>query len=949
MNRASKPPPNPSGPPGSTLQRLAARITRRASDTEPYYAALSAVVGLVGRGLDAGQLLEETCSLIAAKTGSAAVYAYTLDVDASRADFAAAIGPAADLIAAMTISTDAGSEHGQGFVGRIARGARTLVVQDWLEERAGYRRIARDLQARGLRSGAAVALLVEGRPRGVLGLVANEPRHYTEELVALIERMAETVATGLDLAWQREETARYQAFYAALVEINEIVARDPTPDFLYGEAARILAGMAGNLVVYVAVPEPDLDALRIAAIDGLPAAQAEHLVGLPLGTRRDARGGLRIAATTFRRGKTLVWPDVTPQDDPSDGRRVVRDLGLRSVAAVPIRRGEQCVAVLALGSRAAAYFQPELIELVERMAASMGFALQAYAHREALRRRALTDALTGLPNRALYADRLEMAINRAQREGREVALALFDLDNFKDINDRLGHEAGDDVIRAAAGRLQRAFRSGDTVARLGGDELAAILPTSDATAHLDAVLDRAIQALSEPLEIAGERVRIQASVGVAIYPRDAAGGEDLLRRADLAMYRAKREGGNGWALFEASLEARLIERHRLREGFAAALEAGDIAFHYQPQVELGTGRVAGVESLARWYHPGDGWVHAAQWVPEVRRDSRLIAELGRRALADAIRRLREWESLAPDLTIAVNIGARHLRSSGFIGDLQAALAPAPELAPRLTLEVADAALSRHYGPMVSALRACRDAGVNVALDDFGTGAASLSRLLGLPVYELKIDGGLIGEMATDLRSFGIVVGAVRASRLIGMTVVAEGIASEEQGRRLIQAGCRYGQGFAIAPAMPAREVSDWVRHWDMPRSWRWAGALAWPAEALYLIASIIFHQSRFRAIKRAAENEAAVAHQRLRRLHEAPCPLESWLGESPRHLLNPRLARLHQRLHELEATSTAAALGQVRTSAQTPLLDELTAYERELDALVDEFGIPAAISSQSEH
>ena len=423
---------------------------------------------------------------------------------------------------------------------------------------------------------------------------------------------------------------------------------------------------------------------------------------------------------------------------------------------------------------------------------------------EQLSRQAFTDPLTGLSNRALFRDRLQHA--GARREA-DVTVLLIDLDDFKDVNDNLGHSAGDELLTTLAGRLRDNVRPGDTLARLGGDEFAVLIEDLDGR-DPGALAERLLHELRQPMPLAGRDIRCTASIGVA--GTDASGGEisgeELLRNADLAMYAAKRQGRNAYALFEPGMYATVLNEAQLRREMETALAEEQFIVHYQPVVDLPTQRLTGVEALVRWRHPDRGLIGPQHFIDHAE-ESGLIVPLGRWVLRQACRQLARWQRDTPaahGLKMNVNLSVRQFQDAGLVDDVREALAETGIDPACITLEITESMLLQDLDAATDTLHALRGLGVRLAIDDFGTGYSSLNYLKRLPVDILKIDRAFITQVAVDDEDKALVDAVVNLGQALRLQTVAEGIETDDQWAALRRLGCDYGQGFLFGrPAEPA--------------------------------------------------------------------------------------------------------------------------------------------------
>ncbi|MFI7602045.1 putative bifunctional diguanylate cyclase/phosphodiesterase [Actinoplanes sp. NPDC049681] len=419
---------------------------------------------------------------------------------------------------------------------------------------------------------------------------------------------------------------------------------------------------------------------------------------------------------------------------------------------------------------------------------------------EQLTRQAFTDSLTGLPNRALFRDRLEQAVARVR--GTDVAVLLIDLDDFKLVNDDLGHSLGDEFLVALATRLRREMRPGDTLARLGGDEFAVLLEDIDEPSAVR-LAERLLRAGRDQVRLGSREVSCSLSIGISGGTRPA---EQLLRDADLAMYAAKRAGRNGYAVFDPSMSRSVLEEAQQRVDMERGLAENQFLVLYQPVVDMRTQQLTGVEALVRWEHPERGLLGPYQFIANAEANG-LIVPLGRWVLRQACAQLARWRRETPaaaDLRVNVNLSARQFQYEGLVDDVAAALADAGIPASSLTLEITESMLMEDVAAAIETLGALRRLGVRLAIDDFGTGYSSLNYLKQLPVDIIKIDRTFVEQVDTDADDVALVDAVVGLGQALRLQTVAEGIETDGQWEMLRRIGCDQGQGYLFGrPGDPA--------------------------------------------------------------------------------------------------------------------------------------------------
>ncbi|MFF1508801.1 putative bifunctional diguanylate cyclase/phosphodiesterase [Streptomyces sp. NPDC058326] len=419
----------------------------------------------------------------------------------------------------------------------------------------------------------------------------------------------------------------------------------------------------------------------------------------------------------------------------------------------------------------------------------------------------LRDPLTGLPNRQWLLERAWTALEEAEGEGARAALVLIDLDRFRSVNDTLGHLAGDRLLLQIAGRLRLALPRGAEAARLGGDEFAVLLPTADSTTSAQRVARHLVAELSSPLDLDGLTLVLEASAGVAVFPDHALDAEGLLRRADVAMYQAKRDR-TGVEVYESKRDSNTPDRLGLLGDLRRALDAAEVELHYQPKVRF-DGQVAGLEALVRWVHPERGKVPPDEFIA-IAESSGLMPHLTEYVLETALAQVARWRAQGLNVPVAVNVSPRDVHTPGFAGAVAARLARHGVPAGALQLEITEHVLLEDPQRAADTLNGLTGHGVKMSLDDFGTGYSSLVHLRRLPVSELKIDRSFVARLAVDTEDAEIVRCTVDLAHSLGLLVVAEGVEDDETWERLRDLGCDAVQGWLVAAAMPPGEATAWL-------------------------------------------------------------------------------------------------------------------------------------------
>jgi diguanylate cyclase (GGDEF)-like protein len=417
---------------------------------------------------------------------------------------------------------------------------------------------------------------------------------------------------------------------------------------------------------------------------------------------------------------------------------------------------------------------------------------------------AMHDSLTGLANRNAFLDHLRRQLGYASRHGKRLAVLFLDLDRFKSINDTLGHPVGDDLLKAVADRLGRSLRQTDLVARLGGDEF--LIALQDVARDHDParVAAKLVSVLAQPCRVGDRDYRVSASIGIAVFPRDGADADVLIRNADTAMYHAKAERGRGFSYYADGMNEIVSERLDLEQGLREAVERERFVLHYQPQIDVRTGEILGAEALLRWRDPIRGLIPPAVFIP-MAEETGMVMPIGRFALERACADAVGWRTRSP-LRVAVNVSSKQLVEPDF-ADLVARVLRETGLAPeRLQIEITESSILEQRGPTLATLQSLRRLGCGVVIDDFGTGYAALTALRWLPANGLKLDRSFVGNLITEPADATIAAGLVAISHGLGLEVTAEGVETPEQLAFLRAHGCRIAQGYLLAKPTPAEEL-----------------------------------------------------------------------------------------------------------------------------------------------
>jgi diguanylate cyclase (GGDEF)-like protein/PAS domain S-box-containing protein len=645
-----------------------------------------------------------------------------------------------------------------------------------------------------------------------LGAVASIGRHlldivHPREQARLASNVLSDVCRGLTTTTHQTRIRTADGEYT-WIEVRARVQRDrhgrpvsssgTITDISARKAAEeVLADETGVLEL-IATDRPLVEVLgataaMVAHHTGRRTSIVEFARALDPRVRGQGRDGGAVVVTASSDGRIRSGLGARPS--PHGEAIAIRPVGCRSTVGAMVVEREHAVG-------------GDPHDVVGRALDLAAVAIRRHHRDIEIRRQALYDPLTSLPNRALLGDRMRQVIGEARRNGNLAALLLLDLDGFKDVNDMLGHDMGDRVLCEVGRRLAASLRDVDTVGRLGGDEFVVVLADVESAEAAEQVAAKLEAALRPPFEFDGVGLRVRASAGIALFPSHGDDFAVLLKRADAAMYRMKPEGG-GSAVFAPEADGRRMDRVAVAAELSRAIEAGDLFLEYQPKIGLGDGRPVGVEALVRWRHPTRGVVPPRDFI-ELSEGTGVIKPLTDWVLTTALTDARRWWDDDPDLSLAVNLSGVIL-SDREMGRSIGELVSAGNLGRgRLELEVSEGALLIDPVAAIATMRHLVELGVAFAFDDFGTGYSSLSYLKRVPVEILKIDSSFVGEAVTDVRDAAIVAATVHLAHSVGITVVAEGVEDGLTRQCIEDLGCDQAQGFHIGRPMSADGLSAWL-------------------------------------------------------------------------------------------------------------------------------------------
>ncbi|MFI3137580.1 MAG: EAL domain-containing protein [Methylococcaceae bacterium] len=465
------------------------------------------------------------------------------------------------------------------------------------------------------------------------------------------------------------------------------------------------------------------------------------------------------------------------------------------------------------------------------------------------------DVLTRLPNRALLADRFARALVHAQRQQKLLSVCMMDLDDFKPINDLYGHAVGDQLLVAVTSRMSTVIRGEDTLARLGGDEFALLIGNLSDVEEMNVFLLRLLASVSAPYLIEGKSIKISASIGMTIYPRDNVDADTLLRHADQAMYQAKQSGRNCFHLFDVEHDQLTQNFHQTRERVRQALLGNELCLYYQPKVNMRSCQVVGMEALLRWQHPEHGLVPPLDFLPLVEQ-SDLIIDIGEWVIAQALGQISAWVDAGNLWVVSVNIAARHFQHPEFLTRLTDILARHPDVPPQLLeIEILESVALGDLEYVHQLINACQALGVTFSLDDFGTGYSSLSYLKRLPADTLKVDQSFVRDMLDNKEDLALIEAVIGLASVFNRKVIAEGVETAEHGVLLMRLGCDLAQGFGIGRPMPPSRVLAWVKQFTPDPSWALWADVQWELNNFPLLVAQYDHLKWLKQLANAVEGK----------------------------------------------------------------------------------------------
>ncbi|AHL34622.1 diguanylate cyclase [Pseudomonas brassicacearum] len=659
-------------------------------------------------------------------------------------------------------------------------------------------------------------LMMAEHGKDEIGNMARAVNQFLKDRIQLEKKTVQLSIATERLAVQNNRLEQEAIIRAGQGHVLELIARSTELAEVLESLAHLVESQLKGIRVSILVLDEEGKHLLHGAAPSLPKAYNEIIDGIAIGPNVGSCG------TAVYRREPVIVTDIELDPLWEEYRSIAALYGIRSCWSTPILSHERKVlgtfALYSSTVRSPSAFEARLIDMATPLA---GIAIERQLTEKRIRYMGDHDALTGLPNRTLLEDRLKQAILYAQRYNRLVTVVFLDLDKFKLVNDSLGHSAGDELLKTVAQRMQGCVRRTDTVVRLGGDEFVIVL--FDQPSDLDGVtpaLHKIQEAILQPIQLGGHTLHVTCSMGLACYPADGSDTDTLLSNADAAMYRAKELGRNSYQFYTSEMNNKVQGKLAMQDGLRNALNHDEFLLLYQPQVDLHSGRIIGVEALIRWQHPELGMVSPIKFIPQAE-ETGLIVPIGDWVIHAACRQNKAWQDAGwPPITMSVNISARQFIERNLIDRVRHALQEAGLDPMYLELELTESLIMQDLQQAISKMKELQSMGISLSIDDFGTGYSSLAALKTFPIARLKIDQSFVRDLPDNENDKAIATAVISLGHKLNLKVIAEGVETEEQRTFLYENGCDEIQGFLFSKAVSAEEVGLLLRTPRLPQSSR---------------------------------------------------------------------------------------------------------------------------------
>lgn len=727
-----------------------------------------------------------------------------------------------------------------------------------------------------------------------------------------------------------QKTSRQNLFYQALSRIDQLILTLPSIEELLPQTCRIIVEEGGVLLARFVKLDTASGEGSLLAYFGNATEEFIRRKHSPDLSDPDGSG---LWAELVRVKEPLVWNNLPDHLKEGSLREILQKNGIFSGAGVPVFREGSMFGALIVYSDEENFFDPELMNLIKMLAKNISFAIDNREREDERKNRekettrlSLFDTLTNLPNRRLFKDRVHQALERLLRTKERFGVGILDLDGFKTVNDRLGHQAGDTLLIQVSERLKWVLRGTDTLARLGGDEFGIIFTNLEGEKG-SAIFERVINSLALPFDLGGENASIGGSLGITMIPPDEGSDESLLKHADLAMYQVKEHGKNGWELFEPAMTEALENAHRIKKELERSLQENRFVLYYQPQVEMASGKLLGVEALLRWDHPERGLLDPESFIG-VLQGCHLAIDVEKWALEQILSQIQRWENKKVYTKVRMSIGSRYLLSGTFIEDLHAAFARYPGAPPQaLELDITETKSFREIQKVKSIFNACRLLGISISIGNIEPEYGSLAYIQSLGVDRVTIDQRFVRNLPKSPQDMAIVASLVTTAQLLVIDVIGEGIETEEEGNLLLKWGCRIGQGVAIAHPMLPDKIQEWAEQYRPFESWSHWNHVPWEPKGYPLLMAREAARVVFRNLM---EGLGIPGEMRVEWINSHRCLQGRWIDRDGQLLYGEtrefkEYREAHEHLHSLIREALVA-----RDTGATATLDALKKSIREV-------------------
>lgn len=762
-------------------------------------AFLSGINAAIVRIRDREGLLKETCRLASEEGRFEMVWIVTIDSDKQEVRPVAWAGFSAE----TAHSVDWASINAtQGTISEAIRTRKPVIRNDIVTELSSGK-LRQEALARGCGSTVCVPLEVEGKLVAVIVLFAAGRGFFVEDELALLGDVSSNVSFALESIARQEKIDRLSRIRTVLGAMNAAIVRIRERQPLFEEACRVAVERGKFAMSWIGMLDEATKAVKPVAKAG---REEGYLERLKLTIDPNITSNLALAVEAVGRGAPVICNEIATDGRMRPWRAAALERGYRSNVMLPLMVDERAVGVFALYASEPGYFDDEEMRLLVELAGDIGFALQTIEKQEKLDYLSYYDQLTGLPNRTLFHDRVNLALQTQRGSGGTAALLFLDLQRFGIVNDTYGRQTGDSLLKLVAERLASALGNRDLLARIDGDTFATVIRDVKHEADVAHGLEQSIlKELARPFQTGGVEIRTGAQAGIALFPGDGNDAEALFRNAEAALTKAK-NAGDVYLFYAPQMNARIADQLKLENDLRNAIALEQYVLHYQPRIDLASGKIVGMEALIRWKHPERGMVSPADFIP-VLEETGMILDVGRWALRRAALEHAAWCGMGRvPPRIAVNVSPAQLRRRDFVDHVKDALAAVDRAGERIDIEITESMLMEDVKGSIDKLRALQSSGLQVALDDFGTGYSSLSYLARLPINSLKIDRSFVQQMSKGPEQMAIVSTVISLARALNLKVVAEGVETEEQSNLLRLLRCDEAQGYLFGRPVPAAEI-----------------------------------------------------------------------------------------------------------------------------------------------